>query len=140
MHTCRQLEKEGFKVTYLPVDKYGMVSLEDLKNSTQMRQFISIIMYANNEIGTIQPIDEIGKIAKESKIYFHRCCSAVGNIKIDERINIDLLSLSAHKFYGPKGVGALYIKKGTRITNLITGGGQERGRRQVQRMYQELLG
>jgi len=131
LHTCQQLEKEGFKVTYLPVDKYGMVSLEDLKNSITDETILISIMYANNEIGTIQPIDEIGKIAKESKIYFHTdAVQAVGNIKIDvKEQNIDLLSLSAHKFYGPKGVGALYIKKGTRITNLITGGGQERGRR-----------
>ena len=119
-----------------------MVSLEDLKNSITDETILISIMYANNEIGTIQPIDEIGKIAKESKIYFHTdAVQAVGNIKIDvKEQNIDLLSLSAHKFYGPKGVGALYIKKGTRITNLITVEARKEVEGQVQRMYQELLG
>jgi len=131
LHTCEQLEKEGFRVTYLPVDKYGMISLDDLKNAITDETILISIMYANNEIGTIQPIEEIGKIAKERKIYFHTdAVQAIGNIKIDVKVqNIDLLSLSAHKFYGPKGVGALYIRKGTRIANLIHGGGQERGRR-----------
>lgn len=131
LHTCEQLEKEGFRVTYLPVDKYGMISLDDLKNAITDETILISIMYANNEIGTIQPIEEIGKIAKKRKIYFHTdAVQAIGNIKIDVKVqNIDLLSLSAHKFYGPKGVGALYIRKGTRIANLIHGGGQERGRR-----------
>jgi len=131
LHTCEQLEKEGFKVTYLPVDKYGMISLDDLKNAITEETILISIMYANNEIGTIQPIEEIGKIARERNIYFHTdAVQAIGNIKIDVKAqNIDLLSLSAHKFYGPKGVGALYIRKGTRIANLIHGGGQERGRR-----------
>ncbi|MFA7573505.1 MAG: cysteine desulfurase NifS [Lutispora sp.] len=131
LHTCEQLEKEGYKVTYLPVDNYGMISIEDLKAAITDETILISIMYANNEIGTIQPIDEIGKIAKERKIYFHTdAVQAVGNIKIDVKAqNIDMLSLSAHKFYGPKGIGALYVKKGTKIFNLISGGGQERGKR-----------
>lgn len=131
LHTCEQLEKEGFKVTYLPVDSYGMISLDDLKAAITDETILISIMYANNEIGTIQPIDEIGKIAKERKIYFHTdAVQAVGNVKIDVKAqNIDMLSLSAHKLYGPKGIGALYIRKGTKIINLITGGGQERGKR-----------
>lgn len=131
LHTCEQLEKEGFEVTYLPVDNYGMICLEDLKAAITDRTILISIMYANNEIGTIQPIEEIGKIARERNIYFHTdAVQAVGNVKIDVKAqNIDMLSLSAHKFYGPKGVGALYIRKGTRIVNLITGGGQERGKR-----------
>lgn len=131
LHTCEQLEKEGYKVTYLPVDSYGMISLEDLKASITDETILISIMYANNEIGTVQPIEEIGKIAKERKIYFHTdAVQAVGNVKIDVKAqNIDMLSLSGHKFYGPKGIGALYIKKGTKILNLILGGGQERGRR-----------
>jgi len=131
LHTCEQLEKEGFEVTYLPVDNYGMICLEDLKAAITDKTILISIMYANNEIGTIQPIEEIGKIARERNIYFHTdAVQAVGNVKIDVKAqNIDMLSLSAHKFYGPKGVGALYIRKGTRIVNLITGGGQERGKR-----------
>lgn len=131
LHTCEQLEKDGFKVTYLPVDSYGMISIDDLKAAITDETILISIMYANNEIGTIQPIDEIGKIAKERNIYFHTdAVQAVGNVKIDVKAqNIDMLSLSAHKFYGPKGVGALYVKKGTKILNLITGGGQERGKR-----------
>ncbi|MGI5998884.1 MAG: cysteine desulfurase NifS [Lutispora sp.] len=131
LHTCEQLEKEGFEVTYLPVDSYGMISLEDLKAAITDKTILISIMYANNEIGTIQPIEEIGKIARERNIYFHTdAVQAVGNVKIDVKAqNIDMLSLSAHKFYGPKGVGALYVRKGTKIANLITGGGQERGRR-----------
>lgn len=131
LHTCEQLEKEGFEVTYLPVDSYGMISLEDLKAAITDKTILISVMYANNEIGTIEPIEEIGKIAKERNIYFHTdAVQAVGNVKIDVKAqNIDMLSLSAHKFYGPKGIGALYIRKGTRIANLIHGGGQERGKR-----------
>lgn len=131
LHTCESLEKEGFEVTYLPVDSCGMISLEDLKNAITDKTILISIMYANNEIGTIQPIGEIGKIAKENKIYFHTdAVQAIGNVKINVvEQNIDMLSLSAHKFYGPKGIGALYIKKGTKILNLLHGGGQERGKR-----------
>ena len=131
LHTCEYLEKNGFEVTYLDVDEYGVINLDQLKNSITDKTILISIMFANNEIGTIQPIKEIGQIAKERKIYFHTdAVQAIGNIKIDvEELNIDLLSISAHKFYGPKGVGALYIKKGTKISSLISGGGQERNRR-----------
>lgn len=131
LYTCESLEKKGFNVTYLPVDKYGMINIEELKSAISDDTILISIMYANNEIGTIQPIEEISRIAKENKIYFHTdAVQAIGNIKIDvKEQNIDLLSLSAHKFYGPKGIGALYIRKGIRIKNLIYGGGQEKGKR-----------
>lgn len=131
LHTCEYLEKEGFRVTYLDVDQYGIVDLEQLKKSITDDTILISIMFANNEIGTIQPIKEIGKIAKEKGIYFHTdAVQAIGHIKIDvNELNIDLLSMSAHKFYGPKGIGALYVRKGVKIDPLITGGGQERNRR-----------
>ena len=131
LHTCEYLERQGFKVTYLDVDEYGIVDLEQLKEAITEDTILITIMFANNEIGTIQPIKEIGQIAKEHGIYFHTdAVQAVGHIKIDvDELNIDLLSMSAHKFYGPKGVGALYIRKGVKIDSLITGGGQERSRR-----------
>lgn len=131
LHTCEYLEKNGFDVTYLKVDEDGLIDLEELKNAITDKTILISIMFANNEIGTIQPIKEIGEIAKERKIYFHTdAVQAVGNIKIDVKdLNIDLLSLSGHKFYGPKGVGVLYIKQGLRLENLITGGGQERSKR-----------
>jgi cysteine desulfurase len=131
LHSCEYLEKEGFEVTYLPVDQYGMVSLESVKNAITDKTILISIMYANNEIGTIQPIAEIGRLAKEKGIYFHTdAVQAVGSVKIDvKEQNIDLLSLSAHKFYGPKGIGALYIRKGVKLFNLVHGGAQERGRR-----------
>lgn len=131
LHTCEYLEKDGFEVTYLPVDEYGMVSLEDVRKAITEKTILISIMYANNEIGTIQPIAEIGKIAKEKGIYFHTdAVQAVGSVKIDvKEQNIDMLSLSAHKFYGPKGIGALYVRKGIKLFNLVHGGAQERGRR-----------
>jgi cysteine desulfurase len=131
LHTCRFLEKEGFDVTYLPVDQYGTVDPSDLEEAITKKTILISIMYANNEIGTIEPIAELAAIARKRKVYFHTdAVQAVGNISIDVKAqNIDLLSLSAHKFYGPKGVGALYIKKGVLIENLIHGGGQERRRR-----------
>ncbi len=131
LHTCEYLEKQGFEVTYLDVDEDGLISLEDLKNAITDKTILISVMYANNEIGTIQPISEIGKIAKEKNIYFHTdAVQAVGSIKIDvKEQNIDLLSLSAHKFYGPKGVGVLYIRQGVKLDTLISGGGQERGKR-----------
>lgn len=131
LHTCQHLEKEGFRVTYLDVDEYGTVDLEQLKNSITEDTILISIMFANNEIGTIQPIKEIGEIAKEKGIYFHTdAVQAIGHIKIDVNdLNIDLLSMSAHKFYGPKGIGALYIRRGVKIDSLITGGAQERNRR-----------
>jgi cysteine desulfurase len=131
LHTCKFLEKEGFEVTYLPVDQYGLVNPEDLENAITEKTILISVMYANNEIGTIEPVGDLGAIARNHKIYFHTdAVQAIGNIPIDVKSqNIDLLSLSAHKFYGPKGAGALYIRKGVRIENLIHGGGQERKRR-----------
>ncbi|SHH61090.1 cysteine desulfurase NifS [Sporanaerobacter acetigenes] len=131
LHTCEFLERQGFKITYLDVDEYGVVDIEQLKNSITDETILISIMFANNEIGTIQPIKEIGEIAEEKGIYFHTdAVQAIGNIKIDvNELNIDLLSLSAHKFHGPKGVGALYIRQGVKLDNLIEGGAQEKNRR-----------
>jgi len=131
LHTCKFLEKEGFEVTYLPVDQYGLVNPEDLENAITEKTILISVMYANNEIGTIEPVGDLGAIARNHKVYFHTdAVQAIGNIPVDVKSqNIDLLSLSAHKFYGPKGAGALYIRKGVRIENLIHGGGQERKRR-----------
>lgn len=130
-HACEWLEKNGFEVTYLPVDEFGLVRMEDLKNAITDKTILVSIIFANNEIGSIQPIKEIGNLCKEKKIFFHTdAVQAVGHIPIDVKdMNIDLLSMAAHKFYGPKGVGALYIRKGIKIHNLIHGGGQERARR-----------
>ncbi|WP_026894158.1 cysteine desulfurase NifS [Clostridiisalibacter paucivorans] len=131
LHACEYLEKHGFTVTYLDVDEYGMIDLDQLKREINDKTILITIMFANNEVGTIQPIKEIGKIAKENNIYFHTdAVQAIGNVKIDvKELNIDLLSLSAHKFYGPKGVGALYIRSGVKLDNYIHGGAQERNRR-----------
>lgn len=131
LHTCEYLEKQGFEVTYLDVDKEGFINLEDLKNAITDKTILVSIMFANNEIGTIQPIKEIGEICRERKVLFHTdAVQAVGHVPIDVKdMNIDLLSLAGHKIYGPKGIGALYIRKGVRIHNLIHGGGQERARR-----------
>lgn len=131
IHTCEYLEKEGFEVTYLDVDQYGMINPEDVRKAITDKTILITIMYANNEIGTIQPIAEIGKLAKEKGVYFHTdAVQAIGNIRIDvKEQNIDMLSLSAHKFYGPKGVGALYVKKGVKLIGIIHGGEQERKRR-----------
>lgn len=128
---CKSLEKKGFKVTYVGVDKYGLVSPDDIKKAISDKTVLISVMHANNEIGTIQPVCEIGKIAREKGIYFHTdTVQTVGHIPVNvNELNADLLSLSAHKFYGPKGVGALYIRKGTRIERLLEGGDQERGRR-----------
>lgn len=131
LHACQYLESDGFKVTYLPVDENGFVSPQQVLEAITPETILITIMFANNEIGTIQPIAEIGKIAKEKGIYFHTdAVQAVGNIPINvQDLNIDLLSLSGHKFNGPKGVGALYIRKGTKIVSFLHGGAQERGRR-----------
>ena len=131
LHTCKFLEKHGFEVTYLPVDECGMVNLEELKGAVRENTILVSIMFANNEIGTIQNVKEIGKICRDRKILFHTdAVQAVGNLEIDVKdMNIDLLSIAAHKIYGPKGIGALYIRKGIKIDNLIHGGGQERGKR-----------
>ena len=131
LHTCEYLEKQGFKVTYLDVDEYGVIDLNQLKKSITDETILISIMFANNEIGTIQPIKEIGRIAKEKGVYFHTdAVQAIGHIRIDvDELNIDMLSMAAHKFYGPKGIGALYIRPGVKIDPLISGGGQERNRR-----------
>lgn len=131
LHTCEYLETKGYEVTYLPVDEYGMINIEDLRNAIRKDTILITIMFANNEIGTIQPISEIGQIAHENGIIFHTdAVQAVGHIEIDVKsMNIDMLSMSGHKFYGPKGIGALYIKKGIKLNPLIHGGAQERRRR-----------
>ncbi len=131
LHTCEFLEKQGYKVTYVPVDEYGMVSVRDIENAITDETVLVSVMFANNEIGTINPIAEIGKLCREKGVYFHTdAVQAAGAVKIDvEKHNIDLLSMSAHKFHGPKGVGALYVRKGIQIENLIHGGAQEGGKR-----------
>lgn len=131
LHACEYLEKHGFEVTYLDVDDEGVIRIEDLKNAIKENTILVTIMMANNEIGSIQAVKEIGEICRERKIFFHTdAVQAVGHIPVDvKEMNIDLLSLAAHKFYGPKGVGALYIKKGIKIHNLVHGGGQEKNRR-----------
>ncbi len=128
---AKVLEKRGFKITYIKVDKAGLVDPEDVKKAITDKTILISIMHANNEIGVIQPISEIGKIAKEKGICFHTdAVQAVGHIPTNVNdLNVNLLSLSAHKFYGPKGVGALYIRKGTRINRFLHGGDQERSRR-----------
>jgi len=130
-HTCEFLEKMGFKVTYLPVDQYGIVNPADVEKAITSKTILVTVMHANNEIGTIEPIAEIGKICKKHKIPFHTdAVQTFGKIPIDvNKMNIDLLSSSAHKLYGPKGVGFLYIRKGTKIGPLIHGGGHEFGLR-----------
>ena len=131
LHTVQALEKEGFEATYLDVDSDGIISLDELRAAIREDTILITIMYANNEIGSIQPIKEIGAIAGEHKIPFHTdAVQAAGHLKIDVRSeNIDMLSLSAHKFGGPKGTGVLYVKRGVNPKNLILGGGQERGKR-----------
>lgn len=129
--TFKFLEKRGFKVTYLPVDKYGLVDPESVRKAITDKTILISIMHANNEIGTLQPIGEIGKIARKAKIYFHTdAVQTVGHIPVNvNELKVDMLSFSAHKLYGPKGVGVLYIRKGTKVTSLIHGGEQEQGRR-----------
>ncbi len=131
LNPCKYLEKQGFQVTYLPVDKYGLVDPDEVEKAIAKETILITIMHANNEIGTIEPIAEIGKIAKEKGICFHTdAVQTVGKIPVDvNELNIDLLSLSAHKIYGPKGIGALYIRKGTRIQPLIQGGHHEKNLR-----------
>ena len=128
MNTCRTLEKQGFEVTYLNVDKEGLINLEELKEAITDKTILISVMFANNEIGTIEPIEQIGKIAKEHNILFHTdSVQAIGNVKIDvNKMNIDMLSMSAHKFYGPKGIGVLYIREGIKCNKLQDGGHQER--------------
>ncbi|KEZ86096.1 cysteine desulfurase [Clostridium sulfidigenes] len=131
LHTCEYLEKQGFEVTYLDVDEEGSIRLEELKNAIKPSTILVTIMTANNEIGTVQPIKEIGAICKERKVFFHTdAVQAIGHIDMDvKNMDIDALSLSGHKIYGPKGVGVLYLRKGIKIHNLVHGGAQERNRR-----------
>lgn len=131
LNTCSYLEKQGFDITYLSVDKDGFVNVDELKREIRDDTILVSVMFANNEVGTIEPISEIGNILKDRNILFHTdAVQAITHVPIDVRaMNIDLLSMSSHKFYGPKGMGALYVKKGVNIDNLIHGGGQERGKR-----------
>ncbi len=131
LHTVQYLEKKGFDVTYLDVDNQGVVNPKDVENAITEKTALVTIMYANNEIGTIEPIDEIGKICKNKNVIFHTdAVQAIGHVPIDvKKQNIDMLSLSAHKFHGPKGVGALYVRKGVRIETFMEGGAQESGKR-----------
>ena len=131
LESCKTLEKQGFRVTYLNVDKYGFIDLNELRKSINKETILISIMFANNEIGTIEPIEEIGKIAKANNITFHTdAVQAVGNVPIDvEKYKIDALSMSGHKFYGPKGIGALYVKDGQEFNRYIDGGHQEKNKR-----------
>ena len=131
LHTCAWLEKQGFEVTYLPVDRDGRVTPEQVEAAITDKTILITVMTANNEIGTIEPIAEIGRVAREHKVLFHTdAVQAVGAIPLDvQAMNIDMLSMSGHKFHGPKGIGALYIRRGVRIDTLIHGGAQERGQR-----------
>lgn len=142
LHTCEYLKKFGIETTYLDVDKYGMVDLDELKEAIRPETMLISVMYANNEIGTIQPIEEIGEIAKEHGIIFHvDAVQALGSVKIDvKKQHIDLLSMSAHKIGGPKGVGGMFIRKGIKIDNFIHGGAQERGKRAGTEGVQNIVG
>lgn len=131
LNTCATLERQGFKVSYLNVDCNGVVNLEELENSITQDTILISIMFANNEIGIIEPIEKISQIAKKHNVYFHTdAVQAVGNVRINvDELGIDLLSMSAHKFYGPKGVGALYVRDGINFERIQDGGGQEKGKR-----------
>ncbi len=131
LESCKTLEKQGFSITYLNVDEEGFISLEELEKSIRQDTILISVMFANNEIGTIEPIKQIGEIAKKYQIIFHTdCVQAIGNAKIDvNEMNIDLLSMSAHKFYGPKGVGALYVREGIQFDRIQDGGHQEKNKR-----------
>ena len=142
LDTCKTLEKQGFRITYLNVDEKGFVKLEELLNSITTDTILISIMFANNEIGTIEPIEKIGNIAKEKGITFHTdAVQAIGNIRIDvQKLNVDMLSLSGHKFYAPKGIGALYVKDGVKFQKLQDGGEQEKNKRAGTENVAEIVG
>ena len=142
LNTCKELEEQGYKVTYLDVDQNGIVNVEQLKASIKTDTILITIMFANNEIGTIQPIEEIGKIAKENNIIFHTdAVQAMGNLKIDvKKLNINALSMSAHKFYAPKGIGALYVGEDVNFKQIQNGGHQEKNKRAGTENLAELVG
>lgn len=131
LNSCKTLEKQGFDITYINVDSNGFVRLDELRNAIRNDTILISVMFANNEIGTIEPIEQIARIAKANNVYFHTdAVQAIGNIKIDvNKLGIDLLSMSAHKFYGPKGVGALYVREGVNFDRIQDGGHQEKGKR-----------
>ncbi len=131
LEACKFLERRGFKITCLPVDKYGLIAPDDVRKTITAKTILVSVMQANNEVGTIEPVEEVGEIAREAGVYFHTdAVQAVGHIPVNvDELKVDLLSFSAHKFYGPKGVGALYVRKGTRLVSLIHGGEQEKRRR-----------
>jgi cysteine desulfurase len=131
LEVCKLLERRGLKITYLPVDKYGLVDPDDVKKAITAETILISVMHANNEVGTIEPLEEIGAIAREAGVYFHTdAVQTVGHIPVNmDALNVDLLAMSGHKFYGPKGIGALCVKKGTRLVSLMQGGEQEKGRR-----------
>lgn len=142
LDSCKSLESKGFKVTYLNVDENGVIDLQELVNSITPETILISIMFANNEIGTIEPIEKIGEIAKEKNITFHTdAVQAIGNLRIDvKKLNIDMLSLSGHKFYAPKGVGALYVKNGINFRKLQDGGEQENNKRAGTENVAEIVG
>ena len=131
LEVCKFLERRGFRITYLPVDKYGLVDPDDVEKAITYKTILISVMHANNEVGTIEPVEEIGEIAKEAGVYFHTdAVQTVGHIPVNvDKLKVDLLSISAHKLYGPKGVGALYVRKGTKLVSLMHGGEQEKRRR-----------
>jgi len=131
MEVCKFLERRGFRITYLPVDEYGLVAPDDVKRAITDKTILISVIHANNQIGTIEPVEEIAKIAREAGVYFHTdAVQTLGHIPVNvDKLKVDLLSISAHKFYGPKGIGALYVRKGTRLVSLMHGGEQEKRHR-----------
>ena len=131
MEVCKFLERRGFTITYLPVDKYGLVDPDDVRKAITDKTILISIIHANNEVGTVEPVSEIGEIVKEAEVYFHTdAVQTIGHIPVNvDKLNVDLLSMSAHKLYGPKGAGGLYVRKGTKLVSLVQGGEQEKMRR-----------